>query len=117
VCLEHWRVLTFNREADELLDTLQEIGEYWQAAVKAYAADLAAIQGPDEDPLTREQAQRLAEPWLRCDALVDAQAVLEDLKDVPEEVFGARSRRWVLIAAIAAASTEAGAEQQRLRRR
>jgi hypothetical protein len=84
--------------------------------VKAYAADLAAIQGPDEDPLTREQAQRLAEPWLRCDALVDAQAVLEDLKDVPEEVFGARSR-WALIAAIAAASTEAGAEQQRLRRR
>jgi hypothetical protein len=145
ICAEHVRAFALRREANELLSTLEQIGEwrlnspacapasgedtrleahaleilnkaledYWRAAVKAFAADLIAIQGAEEEPLTQEQAERLAAPWLLSDALGDTQAVLEDLKGVPEEAFGVRGR-WAMVAAIAAASSKASAEHDRV---
>jgi hypothetical protein len=38
------------------------VADYWSAAVKAFAAELVAIQGPDAEPLALEQAEHLAEP-------------------------------------------------------
>jgi hypothetical protein len=53
------------------------VADYWSAAVKAFAAELVAIQGPDAEPLALEQAEHLAEPWLLSGVLTDTQAVLE----------------------------------------
>jgi len=40
--------------------------------------------------MSREQVERLAEPWLFADVLLDTRIALEDLKGVPDEAFGAR---------------------------
>jgi hypothetical protein len=89
--------------------------ELWPAIVRAKAAELIAIQGPDAAPLSFEQAERVAELRLRSDALFEARAVLEDPRLVSEEALGARSR-WQLAAALEAASTQASAEHTRYRR-
>ncbi len=138
VCAEHLREYKLILKRDELLKALQTMGEWitswddardggtplqefafamrgkaleelWSAAVEAEAAALIAMQGPEETPLTVEQAERLEALRLRSDALTDAHVLLEDLREVPEGAFGTRSR-WEMAAAVKAASNEASVE-------
>jgi hypothetical protein len=143
-CAEHRRAFELGREVDELLDALDEMGQWiaawdgreedeghlkrlafrmrqkavaelWPAIVRAGAAERIADQGPDAAPLSFEQAERHEERRLRSDALIDAYVILEDLQIVPEEVFGSGSR-WQTAAALEAAATEASSEHARYRR-
>jgi hypothetical protein len=86
--------------------------DYWRAAVSHRAAKRIAIQGPDEEPLPPEQAERIAEFLERAEQLDTVQLILER---VPEETLGAESR-WLLIAALYAEQGAISAELGRYER-
>jgi hypothetical protein len=140
VCSEHFEAFLKARKMDAMLDTIIEMGEwvagatsgsvekplyeyafkmierayadYWRAAVEHYAADLIAIRGPDEEPLTQEQAERIAEPMLRSQELDKVRDILEFM---PQEALGTRSR-WPLLAALDAEMTATTEGLDRARR-
>jgi hypothetical protein len=88
------------------------VEELWSLSIEAQAADLIADQGPEEKPLTLEQAQRLAEYELRSRALFHAGQMLQDLQMVPEATFGTSSR-WQMAGALCAVDVDVNAEQKR----
>jgi hypothetical protein len=140
VCREHFEVFHKARKMDAMLDTIMEMGEwiagatsgsvekplneyafkmieaayadYWRAAVEHYAANLIAIQGPDEEPLTQEQAKRLAQPMLRSRELDKVGDILEF---APQEALGTKSR-WPLLAALYAEAAAISEDLDRARR-
>jgi hypothetical protein len=140
VCREHFERFHKARKMDAMLDTIMEMGEwiagatsggveeplweyafkmieaayadYWRAAVEHYAANLIAIQGRDEEPLTQEQAKRLAGPMLGSQELDKVSDILEF---VPQEALGAKSR-WPLLAALYAEGTAISEDLDRARR-
>ncbi len=144
VCTEHYRLIQLGQKVEELLGHLDKLGawiatwddpsvgetrlqyhaftarerlveELWSATVEAEAAEDIADQGPDETPLTPEQAKRRAKVVLCSHALSDARVLFEDLQAVPEEAFGSGSR-WHLAAALHAVGEDVNAEFERVHR-
>ena len=101
VCAEHHTAMQLGFKVDELTSHLDKFGawiatwddpsvgetrlqyhaftmrekmveELWRASVEAQAAEFIAMQGPDEEPFTLEQARRRAELTLCSHALSDA---------------------------------------------
>jgi hypothetical protein len=77
-------------QAQRLLDILytqreQLEREYLEGLVKSEAAWEVARMGPDEEPLSFEDAQRAAAQMIRADALTNALTILGEL---PDESFG-----------------------------
>ena len=144
ICAEHLRAYELILKRDELLRYLDMLGawiatwddpsvgetrlqhhaftirgklveELWEATLEAEATEDIAEQGPDEEPLTLEQAKRGAKLTLCSGALSDARCMFEDLQMVPEESFGTGSR-WHFAAALHAVGEDVNAEYDRLRR-
>ncbi|MBA3475009.1 MAG: hypothetical protein H0T57_17605 [Rubrobacter sp.] len=89
--------------------------EYGSLAVRAYAANLVAEQGPPEPgevPLFFEQEEELARLIMRADALNDARRVLEDLD---EDSLKLRDK-WATIDALATSAADASEEVSRYRK-
>ena len=144
ICAEHLRAYELILKRDELRNHLDALGEwiatwddpsvgetrlqhhaftmrermveeFWRASVEAEAAEDIADQGPDEEPLTLEQARRGAKLTLCSGALSDARCMFEDLQMVPEEAFGTGSR-WHFAAALYAVGEDVNAQYDRFGR-
>ena len=81
------------------------LAEYFELRVRMQAAKAVADQAEGEEPLSQEEAMRLAHNFLIPDAYSDAQLILED---VPEDAYRTRDK-WFIVATIARAAEEARA--------
>ncbi len=144
-CPEHVEVMRLGSKVEELLCHLDKLGawiatwddpsvgetrlqyhaftirgklveELWSATVEAETAEDIAHQGPEEEPLTLDQARRRAKVVLCSHALSDARCLFEDLLAVPEEAFGPNGSRWHLAAALHAVGEDVNAEYERVHR-
>ncbi len=89
--------------------------EYARAHALAEAAKLVARQGPPEEgepSLTLEQSEELIRRIIRADSFANARALLEDL---PAESIG-NYDRWLIVDALANATTTASEEAARYKR-
>jgi hypothetical protein len=140
ICAEHFRAFQTAQATDPLVVALEKMGEwiatvddgtdeplleyafhmreqayedYWRAAVIHKGAELIAMQREGEEPLTREQAERIGDLLLRGQELTKARLILEES---PGELFRFSADQWIVAAALEAAQRALGEELRRYRR-
>lgn len=89
------------RHLEEAMEAI--LAEYFELRVQMKVAKAVAERREGEEPLSPEEATRMARPFLVGDAYMDARLILED---VPEDTYGSRDK-WFIIATIARAAEEA----------